>query len=542
MKKYVEAHRNKILLFLILIIAFFSRLYFLLQEGFVTTDGAIYILAGKNLIENGKYEAFGNPELVFSPGYPIFIGIFDHFLNNPLFSAQFVSFISGIFLVYLAYFVGKNLHSKKVGLLASFLISTNVMLIILSTKTMSGSLALFISLLIVYIYFKLIDNYKNTYALCIGLLIGFIFLIRTEGVIFLILPIIFLLKRANKLEIKKAITGFFIILISFLLVTSPYIYFLYQNTGTLTLTGKSSPNLIVSEIFENKYEGNIASENYNTYEKTFSNYDEETNTIRIPNQYFDISLSNQILKNPINFFQIFARGILSEIKILVYQYNAGIFVVPLLYILINIFITRKRKINEKLFIISSIFILYLSIFSIFHIETRYLAQPYICLVFIVSIGCFLNNKNVSSFMSPIIKERILTVIRLIIIFASFSVLIINLFFYKTLNPNEHKIAATYISKNSTIDNKNVIIMSRKPFVNFYSNNVEKRVSIPYTSANNIIIFAKSKNVNYIIIDERTLSIRDNYEELTNLNQYSDDVKLVFEDNSIKPLKIFKIIK
>ena len=54
-------------------------------------------------------------------------------------------------------------------------------------------------------------------------------------------------------------------------------------------------------------------------------------------------------------------------------------------------------------------------------------------------------------------------------------------------------------------------------------------------------FAKAQNASYIIIDKRYLGIRENYEELANLDACSDEIELVHDDNSIKPIKIFKIL-
>ena len=87
-----------------------------------------------------------------------------------------------------------------------------------------------------------------------------------------------------------------------------------------------------------------------------------------------------------------------------------------------------------------------------------------------------------------------------------------------------------------------IIFLLLPFVSFYSGSEKFWVSIPYTSVDNVIKFAKSRNVNYIIIDQRYVGMRDNYEELENLNNSFDNVELIFEDNSIKPIKVFKLNK
>lgn len=82
-------------------------------------------------------------------------------------------------------------------------------------------------------------------------------------------------------------------------------------------------------------------------------------------------------------------------------------------------------------------------------------------------------------------------------------------------------------------------MSRKPFVAFYAGSA-KSVAIPYTNVQNILEFAKANKVDYIVIDKRSVEIRDNYAELENLHEYSDKISLIFEDNSIYPIKVFKI--
>ncbi len=54
-------------------------------------------------------------------------------------------------------------------------------------------------------------------------------------------------------------------------------------------------------------------------------------------------------------------------------------------------------------------------------------------------------------------------------------------------------------------------------------------------------FAKAQNASYIIIDKRYLGIRGNYEELASLDAYSEDIELFYENDSIKSIKIFKML-
>jgi len=58
---------------------------------------------------------------------------------------------------------------------------------------------------------------------------------------------------------------------------------------------------------------------------------------------------------------------------------------------------------------------------------------------------------------------------------------------------------------------------------------------------NILKFAKARNVSYIVIDERWLGIRGNYEEMANLDGYSKEVELFYEDDSVRSIRVFKVL-
>ena len=57
----------------------------------------------------------------------------------------------------------------------------------------------------------------------------------------------------------------------------------------------------------------------------------------------------------------------------------------------------------------------------------------------------------------------------------------------------------------------------------------------------VIHFGKLYNVDYIVIDERFLSKWDFYHELSEMQKYSDDVELFYEDSTGYLIRLFKII-
>ncbi|MCK4592410.1 glycosyltransferase family 39 protein [Candidatus Parcubacteria bacterium] len=540
---YFKKHSNTIILILILSVAFFSRLYFFSQEGFITTDGVRYAIAGKNLIENGKYEVFGNPETIFSPGYPVFIGIADYFFDNLLFSARFISFIFGFLAVYLFYLVGKKMFNKTAGLFAAFFAATHHMFIILSNESWSESLYLFFILLIIYIYLKLLDQYKIWLAVMLGFVIGYAYLIKPEGIIFLAFPFLLFIFKKRKLGTKKAMESFLIVVFSFVLIIAPYIFFLYQHTGEVSLTAKSAPNLITGAILDGKDFGKINKDDAIFYEQTFSNYDEKTNSIKLSEEFANVSLKEYIFNNPTDFLDRYMKGILSEIKILIDMYSVDIFLIPISALLF--FSLMAKKLFKKIFILSFFPIVFLSVFPIFHIESRYILQVMIFIILLASVGCSLCTKSILLTVKGIRFNirHFFTALRLLVVILIFVNFIgaISYYLHFTFNyPTEHKIAGECLKNNPSYNSKEDIIMSRKPFISFYSQSKTRGAGIPYTSAENVIKFAKAQNVSYIIIDKRYLGIRGNYEELASLDEYSENIELFYEDDSIKPIKIFRL--
>ena len=531
------------MLFLIMVGAFVLRLYFFLQEGFITTDGYYYMMVGKNLLETGRYEIFGNPQLIFSPGYPILIGVANIFFDNLVFSARFISFICGIITVYLMYLICEKMLNKKAGLFASFVVAINYSLITASQETWSESSYIFFMLLILYIYIKIIEKYKAYLVFVLGLSIGFLYLIRTEGIIFLLLPFIYFF---NVKDLNKFFRSLVIVMFSFFLITGSYINFLYQNTGVLSFSNKSDVNIMAGLITNGKDYGNVNSEDILLYEKVNSNYNEETNNIEIPEEYKNNSLAGLFMQDSKYFLNKYFTALKSEFKILIIDHQTSSFFVLLFIFFINrkIIIYHFKK-NIFLLIFPLIFLL---IFPLYHIESRYMLQILIFIILLCSLIFALpikldhlkqrKLKNIAISSSKVISYMVV----FIIIVQSFANLVTGVFIEKPDYPVEHKIVGQYITNYKDYDPKENIIMSRKPFVSFYSGSEKFWVTIPYTSVDNVIKFAKSRNVNYIIIDQRYVGMRDNYKELENLNNSFDSVELIFEDSSVKPIKVFKLIK
>ncbi len=547
---FLRSHSSKIVLILILFLAFFSRFHFFSQEGFITTDGARYAFAGGNLIENGRYEVAGKPELTFPPGYPLAIGVVNHFSGDLLFSARFVSFVAGLLSVLLFYFVGKELDNKETGLFASFFAATHWMLIVASVVTMSESLYLFFVLLAVYVYLKIAKRCKTLsastpirrevrLAIFLGLAIGISYLIRPEGMVFLVLAFTPLFQKNKDLDFRKVVSIPLTAFLAFFVVAAPYVYFLYQNTGRISLTAKSKPNLVTGMIFAGEAMENAGESTADFYEKVFFHYDEKANAVRLPEKFRNAGIAESVIKKPDEFLKRYRRGIESEIGVLFDYYIGWILLIPLL--VFSVFVAGKK---EQLGKLSALFLpaaLLALIFPAFHLESRYLLQVFIFIILAASLGCSLVNKLalLAAKKRKFVSAVFFGFINFIVIYATLVSFAASFYAIGIPRHPEHKKAGMYLENKIGESAKKIVIMSRKPFVAFYAG-VEKNIPIPYTNPKNTIKFAKASKVDYIVIDKRFLEARSNYDEMMNLDKYSDDVSLFYEDDSVSPIKIFKL--
>lgn len=524
-------------------LALSARLVLFFQKVTIDNDGIAYGLAGKNLIESGRYEAFGYPQLIYPPVYPMAIGITDLFFNDLLFSGRLVSLIFGMLLVYMLYILGKKLYSKEAGLFASFFAATNYSLIIYSQETQSESMYLFFILLVFYFYMIIAKRYEHRLAIVLGSLISISYLIRPEGVLFLILPFLLLVQRKKAADSRKILLGFFLTVFSFFAVSAPYVYFLYRHTGKISLTEKASSNIIHGVIFDGTNKERLSDEEALYYEKSIAYYDEDTNTIKEAPQFREIDLARSILEDPGKFFSKYIKGIRSEIIVLLADHSANLILLPLFLTLV--YFIKSEKDRKNIGIMSLIAFLYIVILPVFHIESRYLLQVLVFLILLSSFGYAMRKDFKLNIMKLELPGKVfLSFMRTMILFFVLMQFIFSMaFFYLFVRsedyPWEYKFVGEFIKKDH-VAGENAVIMSRnKDMVSYYAGIEKSGVAIPYTGADNIIKFAKANKVDYIVIDARFLRIRENFDDLWNLDRFSENIKLIFEDSSIDPIKVFK---
>lgn len=537
--------KEYVMLTCIMVIAVVARIL-KFDEPVVGTDVAALCRLGMNLIEHGNY-SFGenyNMGVFFPPGYPFFIGILNLFIGDLFFSAKLVSIVASCITVFISYLIGKELYDEDAGLFAALCFAIYPLILIVSLQGWSDSL--FFCFLFLSIYLFMVSIKKDTVFiyLLFGVSISISYLTRPEGMFVLLLPILHLFglfdgkHRFNKSYLIKMtlLFGVFVFLIS------PYVLFLKNYTGRIELSGKNNISILLGELNGEDYHKTVNAPD-NLYDKAAFTLNEKKTELLGWNKEANRSLKEYIFKDPVNLFRKYLKHTINQIKVLAKLLLPVL--MPLLFFFYN-----KKPFNKRLNLIFIIFpIVYFLMYPLFIIIEKQTLLIVLYLIFLSSIG-FSNAQSCVSDISDYlgIKSNVLISLLqrnikyvLIVILALGSITYLKYSsFDKTPKPDDHKRTGEYLMEHVSSEYEKINVMSAKPLVSFYSG--AKYTMLPYANITDVINFAKLYNVDYIVIDEGLLSKWEHYGELAQMHKLSRDVELIFEDNSEKLIRLFKIIK
>ncbi len=503
---------------LIVIIAFLVRILFFSLHNTVELDGAYYISLGKNLIENGLYRDLeNNLNTNLTPGMPIAIGLVNLIFKDGVLSARLVSAIFGALLIIPVYLFTKRIYSRKEAIISAILTMAYTVFIYTSTLTYNDSFYLFLFVSGLYFGWLSLIKEKIWMYLITGLIFGAASLVRPEGILLPFVLIFYCLILFRKYSLKN-FTNLMILLAIFLLVLSPWLLFVYENTGKIQISTKGGFTYLQREfeIFTDNYEKNLFSLNQDKTRIRLNPY----------NQTIDSSTSAYILKEPLDFLERY----LINFKDLIFKFLVSIF--PVIFLLISIygFADRKdRKIEHYLLL----FILYpVFMYPVFGSEGRWLLSAVPILLIWLSRGLTRLEE-----WRKIFNAKLITIILAVLMLVSVSFVndFVPKIYEKDDQPVEHKLAGEWFKKNIG-DGK--AIMERRPWISFYSNG--RFVYLPYASYNDTIKYACNNKVEYFVADSRYLGrLRQQLSFM--LNKDFNDLGLVYENEANgKTVKIYKV--
>lgn len=516
----------------LIILAFVIRIFFLQFQQFITHDGAEYAVLGKNLISgNGYVSIQGQINLFFSPLYPLLIGVFSILFNNLELSARLVSVLFGSLLIVPLYFFARRMYSQKVAIISSLIAALYWVLIRYSTQTLTESTYTFLLVCSAWAgYAALTKQTKSLYVLS-GIILGLSYLTRPDAigyvVIIMVLTLIYFDKdNGQRTQWKKALVCCLIMLISFLAILSPYLLFFHDQTGRWTLGNRDIINTIYGENTNDAI----------GFEKNVFGLTDDGKEIKILMTQ-NSSLFNYLINNPAGI----ARRYMQNSEEQYIRYITSIFP-PLLIMLVGAGLFRQnwttQRLKKELFI--AIFIAYpLLIYPLFHIDSRYIS-PVLPLAIVWAanginevqtwLDTNLNNSARGRFRESFLLKNIVSIVVIL------SLLPMMITIYHTNSPVEHKEAGLWLKDNSPPDS---IILSRDPFVSFYSERIW--LPLPYANYSQMLYYAKYHKATHIIIDRRIVELRPELAFLMDKKEANmKDLRLIYE-NSKHNILVYEIL-
>tara|TARA_B110000014_G_C20122738_1_gene595791 strand:+ start:769 stop:2658 length:1890 start_codon:yes stop_codon:yes gene_type:complete len=297
-----------------------SYIAFFHYEFVFNSDGLIYLRYGEQILSGDGENVLINNALM---GGPVIYATVDKFVNDGFLTLKLFSVFGATGVVFISYFVIKNIFNKKIAILGQLLIVFSPALQARAVLATNELLALI--LIVSSFYFLTKNNLKKTDIIISAILIGFALDIRFQAVAIFVSVIIFLVIKKSNIR-QKLIEIILFSVVIFLLMIPVFAYNYYVHDSFLDGWNTDFENALDSS---QSNVDNFAQNNINNSNNNILNSD------KINNYFYNI-----FYHNPNLVFNFHGQNAISMIPIIPFL---GIFPIlgGFIYLIHN-------KINKKL--------------------------------------------------------------------------------------------------------------------------------------------------------------------------------------------------
>ncbi|MFX1519043.1 MAG: ArnT family glycosyltransferase [Promethearchaeota archaeon] len=507
---------DKVQLLLLFSIAFCLRFFFQFFNIVLEGDEVVYTQLAKNLYYGKGYtitfvnfvslsHPIGAPDLYWPPLLPCVIYFFFLIFGVSDFSAKLVPVVFGSLLIFPTYFLGKQLFNKKIGFLGAFLVAISRSLVWFSIQVFSDTLLAFFLAICAYWNIKNTEMDDLKYGILSGVFFGLAYLARFSAIIFL--PILLFNLLLGK-KTKKSVYSLFLFVASFFLIISPWLMRNFLLTGNAFFSEKSI--VLANFMLGGNYEAN------------FFGLTPPPSPIQL------------FLANPFGVISKWVFGIYLEYKIFPEFLSPLLFVLGCLGGIVSLDKWRQRGILFLL-IFANIAFYGIAVYAgrIGAVSKYNLAIYPFFLIFCARGIQKLQDlipKNILDIKIKDfhIKRHFITIIVIVITIEALATGISNIIRFEGKNDALELYNAGIWLKNST--SPDAILMSIKDITPYYAE--RNAVRIPFGNFSTIMYVAKKYEVQYIIIDERSiLEKRPEQKYLLEENSVPSNLKVVYLDTA-----------
>lgn len=234
-----------------LIIALVVRLYKLSQVYCIASDGVAYIEAAKNILKGIYFN------IIWPPIYPTLISFLMYLGLEPELSGSLVSIVFGVATVAFVYVFTKSVASEYIARIATIFAAVHPFFIRYSVEVLSESVFMFLLILIIWLGWMGIkkDSLSSTFlrgikrnrkvldllpACGVGIASGLIYLTKPEGMGLIVIVSLWWLFSKSVGSIWKRLGLVSLSYLTFIIVISPYLFFIQQETGQWMISQKQT--------------------------------------------------------------------------------------------------------------------------------------------------------------------------------------------------------------------------------------------------------------------------------------------------------------
>ncbi len=220
---------------------------------FIFTDGAVYATLGKNLAEGIGLKYCGSTHLFYPPGYPLAIALFYLIVRNAELAGHLVSFFAYLGAMALTARLAWKIRSSPVFVfLSTSVVTFHPLFFQYSSFVMSEALLVCVVLACANIAWNLAHRPHASIFLWLswGLLLGYAYLIRADGILYAPLQGLFILLLQWK-NLREWWYRMALAIVAIFFVMTPYLILIHEQKGEWMLSPKSS---IIVEYSQAKME------------------------------------------------------------------------------------------------------------------------------------------------------------------------------------------------------------------------------------------------------------------------------------------------
>ena len=225
LRNYLKNNKYPLIITLIFFLST-SYVSFFIDNPPFSNDALFYFFAGEEILH-------GNRENVKIPnapiGGPIIFSAMNKLFQDAYITIKVISLLSGSGIVFLSFFIIKNIFNFKIALVGQLLVSVNPKMHFQSIVPLNEILAVFLIFLSFYYITK--KQLCITHLILAAIFVGFSFMIRYQALAIFIGFVIFLLIRDKK--IRKNFLSSLLFFSFFLITISPLLTYNYITFGNI---------------------------------------------------------------------------------------------------------------------------------------------------------------------------------------------------------------------------------------------------------------------------------------------------------------------